>query len=87
MRDVPANMRECGKEAKMRDFPHDCGTVDTYDDEMKQVNNGSLGGSSITLLAAVSIALYYLSVYLSVCLCTLSAVLHISQENAQRKIS
>ena len=24
-------MRECGKEAKMRDFPHDCGMVDTYD--------------------------------------------------------
>ena len=30
MRDVLAKMRECGKEAKMRDFPHDCGTVDTY---------------------------------------------------------
>ena len=23
-------MRECGKYVKMRDFPHDCGTVDTY---------------------------------------------------------
>ena len=30
MRDVVAKMRECGREAKMRDFPHDCGTVDTY---------------------------------------------------------
>ena len=30
MRDVPTKMRECGKSAKMRDFPHDCGTVDTY---------------------------------------------------------
>ena len=30
MRDVMAKMRECGKYAKMRDFPHDCGTVDTY---------------------------------------------------------
>ena len=30
MRDVLAKMWECGKEAKMRDFPHDCGTVDTY---------------------------------------------------------
>ena len=30
MRDVLAKMRECGKYAKMRDFPHDCGTVDTY---------------------------------------------------------
>ena len=30
MWDVLAKMRECGKEAKMRDFPHDCGTVDTY---------------------------------------------------------
>ena len=30
MRDVSAKMRECGKSAKMRDFPHDCGTVDTY---------------------------------------------------------
>ena len=24
-------MRECGKYVKMRDFPHDCGMVDTYD--------------------------------------------------------
>ena len=31
MRDVLAKMRECGREAKMRDFPHDCGTVDTYE--------------------------------------------------------
>ena len=23
-------MRECGKYVKMRDFPHDCGMVDTY---------------------------------------------------------
>ena len=23
-------MRECGKYVKMRDFPHDFGTVDTY---------------------------------------------------------
>ena len=23
-------MRECGKYIKMRDFPHDCGMVDTY---------------------------------------------------------
>ena len=30
MRDVLAKMRECGKEVKMRDFPHDCGMVDTY---------------------------------------------------------
>ena len=31
MRDVLAKMRECGKQAKTRDFPHDRGTVDTYD--------------------------------------------------------
>ena len=31
MGDVLAKMRECGKFARMRDFPHDCGTVDTYD--------------------------------------------------------
>ena len=31
MRDVLAIMRECGKDVKMRDFPHDCGMVDTYD--------------------------------------------------------
>ena len=31
MRDVLAKMRECGKDVKMRDFPHDCGMVDTYD--------------------------------------------------------
>ena len=31
MRDVLAKMRECGKYAKMRDFTHECGTVDTYD--------------------------------------------------------
>ena len=30
MRDVLAKMQECGKQAKMRDFPHNCGTVDTY---------------------------------------------------------
>ena len=30
MRDVLAKMRECGKYVKMRDFPHDCGMVDTY---------------------------------------------------------
>ena len=30
MRNVFAKMRECGKYAKLRDFPHDCGTVDTY---------------------------------------------------------
>ena len=30
MRDVLAKMRECGKDVKMRDFPHDCGMVDTY---------------------------------------------------------
>ena len=31
MRDVLGKMRECGKYVKMRDFPHDCGMVDTYD--------------------------------------------------------
>ena len=31
MRDVLGKMRECGKYIKMRDFPHDCGMVDTYD--------------------------------------------------------
>ena len=31
MRDVLEKMRECGKYVKMRDFPHDCGMVDTYD--------------------------------------------------------
>ena len=31
MRDVLAKMRECGKDVKMRYFPHDCGMVDTYD--------------------------------------------------------
>ena len=30
MRDVLEKMRECGKDIKMRDFPHDCGMVDTY---------------------------------------------------------
>ena len=25
-----SKMRECGKVAKMRDFPHECGMVDTY---------------------------------------------------------
>ena len=31
MLDVLGKMRECGKYIKMRDFPHDCGMVDTYD--------------------------------------------------------
>ena len=30
MWDVLAKMRECGKDVKMRDFPHDCGMVDAY---------------------------------------------------------
>ena len=30
MRDVLGKMRECGKYIKMRDFPLDCGMVDTY---------------------------------------------------------
>ena len=30
MQDVLAKMRECRKDVKMRDFPHDCGMVDTY---------------------------------------------------------
>ena len=30
MRDVLGKMRKCGKYVKMRDFPHDCGMVDTY---------------------------------------------------------
>ena len=30
MRDVLEKMRECGKDDKMRDFPHNCGMVDTY---------------------------------------------------------
>ena len=29
-----ANMRDCGKQGKMRDFLHDCGTVDTYDHDV-----------------------------------------------------
>ena len=37
MWDVLVKMRECGKLPKMRDFPHDCGTVDTY----KMVISGS----------------------------------------------
>ena len=31
MRDVLEKMRECGKLQNLRDFPHDCGMVDTYD--------------------------------------------------------
>ena len=30
MRDVLGKIRECGKYVKMRDFPYDCGMVDTY---------------------------------------------------------
>ena len=30
MRDVLGKMRECGKVPNLRDFPHDCGMVDTY---------------------------------------------------------
>ena len=36
MRDVLGKMWECGKYIKMRDFPHDCGMVDTYEFEMVQ---------------------------------------------------
>ena len=32
MRDDLVKMRECGKKAKLRDLPHDCGMVDTYDE-------------------------------------------------------
>ena len=31
MRDVLEKMRECGKLQNLRDFPHDCVMVDTYD--------------------------------------------------------
>ena len=31
MRDVLEKMRECGKLPNLRDFPHDCGMVDTYE--------------------------------------------------------
>ena len=41
MRDVLAKMRECGKYVKMRDFPHDCGMVDTY--EYRTVVRPALG--------------------------------------------
>ena len=37
MRDVLGKMRECGKYIKMRDFPHDCGMVDTYEIRPKAV--------------------------------------------------
>ena len=30
MLDVHANIRDCVKQGKMRDFPHDCGTIDTF---------------------------------------------------------
>ena len=30
MWDVLTNMPDYGKQGKMWDFPHDCGTVDTY---------------------------------------------------------
>ena len=30
MPDFLEKMRECGKDVKMRDLPHDCGMVDTY---------------------------------------------------------
>ena len=33
-RDVLGKMRECEKYVKRRDFPHDCGTVDTYEVRM-----------------------------------------------------
>ena len=32
-------MRECGKYIKMRDFPHNCGMVDTYDVECLAIMN------------------------------------------------
>ena len=46
MRDVLTKMRECGKYAKMRDYPHDCGTVDTYE----------LSRSSLRLMAVSLVA-------------------------------
>ena len=39
MRDVLAKMRECGKDVKMRDFPHDCGMVDTYANSVYDKNS------------------------------------------------
>ena len=35
MRDVLEKMRECGKLPNLRDFPHDCGMVDTYGNETR----------------------------------------------------
>ena len=37
MRDVLAKMRDCGKQCKLRDFPHVCETVDTYAVNISQI--------------------------------------------------
>ena len=66
MRDVLGKMRECGKYVKMRDFPHDCGRVDTYAVglhfkslvKIVQCTAMQICGShtSVALLAPVSVA-------------------------------
>ena len=44
MRDVLGKMREWGKYVKIRDFPHDCGMVDTYGKGwMDAVNRDMIG--------------------------------------------
>ena len=47
MRDVLAKMRECGKYAKMREFPHDFGTVDTYAIPKSQLDHGNEGKADV----------------------------------------
>ena len=51
MRDVLGKMRECGKYVKMRDFPHDCGMVDTY----ALLNNNTTPNSNIKLTLTLSL--------------------------------
>ena len=57
MRDVLEKMRECGKLQNLRDFPHDCGMVDTYGKQRNSLilsvwqwkSGGPTGGSRIML--------------------------------------
>ena len=57
MRDVLGKMRECGKYVKMRDFPHDCGRVDTYEwvSVVKRLKRKTKHGSQALLMWCVSV--------------------------------
>ena len=58
MRDVLEKMRECGKLPNLRDFPHDCGMVDTYVMFCITCHNAILGSVLCTTVSNKCITMF-----------------------------